>query len=170
MKHHFNVSYLVKIWSRFLAGFLWSSVVSSQIKVVSRVRLVVLDTSQHLLESPGGPVTKQITGPTPRVSYSEDLGWGLRICIRDNLRWSWSCWSWTTFWEWLTQKSTGLHSPNYHSPILPKEIPHPINKLVEKDRRFSVRNCIPWGTRDRDSPSIITYQTIRSRIPSVVIM
>lgn len=60
--------------------------VSSQIKVVSRVRLVVLDTSQHLLESPGGPVTKQITGPTPRVSYSEDLGWGLRICIRDNLR------------------------------------------------------------------------------------
>lgn len=28
--------------------------VSSQIKVVSRVRLVVLDTCQHLLESPGG--------------------------------------------------------------------------------------------------------------------
>lgn len=60
--------------------------VSSQIKVVSRVRLVVLDTRQHLLESPGGPVTKETTGPTLRVSYSEDLGWGLKICIRDILR------------------------------------------------------------------------------------
>ena len=60
--------------------------VSSQIKVVSRVRLVVLDTSQHLLESPRRPVTKQTTGPTPIVSYSEDLGWGLRICIPDILR------------------------------------------------------------------------------------
>ena len=32
-------------------------------------------------ESPGRPVKTQLASPTPRVSDSVGLGWGLRICI-----------------------------------------------------------------------------------------
>ena len=36
---------------------------------------------QLTLASPGGQITAQIAGPTPRFSNIVDLGWGSKICI-----------------------------------------------------------------------------------------